>query len=167
MVVMLLLLAAVVLVVLVVMVVVMAFSMNPSFLSPDSLRGTLIPDRKGYSFSLGLSLCPKENRISAQSSFSQSEEHRRKYQWSQLNFYQREGFFSLCLNLTFIGSQFTSEWGHCIESRRASVTNVVFHFWWQFSQGKPLTLNFLSCILLWGFLFSKVGLAGQGSWPNL
>lgn len=61
----LLLLVAVAMVVPVMMVVVMAFSMNPSFLSPDSLRSTLIPDRKGCFFSLGLSLCPKENRISA------------------------------------------------------------------------------------------------------
>lgn len=60
----LLLVVAVAMVVPVMMVVVMAFSMNPSFLSPDSLS-TLIPDRKGCFFSLGLSLCPKENRISA------------------------------------------------------------------------------------------------------
>ena len=40
-----------------------AFDLNPSFLVPDSIRGTLIPDRKGDSFSLGLSLCPKENNF--------------------------------------------------------------------------------------------------------
>lgn len=80
--------------VVVVVVVVMAFGLNPHFMIPNSLRGTLISNSKGDFFSLGFSLCPKENRISSQPSFPQSEAHRRKYQWSQPNFLTREeGFF--------------------------------------------------------------------------
>lgn len=138
-----------------------AFGLNPSFLVPSSIRGTLIPDRKGDSFSLGLSLCPKENNF-CPVFFSPVRGLQKEMLVAETGFpYETEGFSFFCPSLTFIWSEFTNGWGHCVViSWASSASDGSF-----LGAGLLLTL-LLPAFLPWAFFSQTGGPHGQSSQPT-
>lgn len=132
-----------------VVVVVTAFDLNPSFPIPNSLRGTLIPDSMGDSSPLDLASAQRKTEFLPKVLFpTQRKIEKNISDGNSTSLSERIFSFSVP---DFHWVTFTDGWGHCLESRRVSMTNV-FCIWWQFSQGWSLALTFASCLLPWGFL---------------